>query len=142
MTCCTDSPIFAIASAKHDLIDVFPLPGGPTTATPVLLFNRSFSWTHLLAISFVNPRVSQIFNNATIKFSLSAETGKEELLFGKRSSSNAKNFVVSVSVSFGRVDALIEMRSLPENDKNFFNRPNFINEKILKSQNTYDFNTK
>lgn len=114
MICCTGSPSFAVASARHDLMDVFPLPGGPTTATPVLLFSRSFSCTHLLAISFVSPRASQIFSNAAIRSSLSVEADEGGLILGKRSSNSDRNFVVSASVSFGRVDVLIEMRSLPK----------------------------
>jgi len=59
----------------------------------------------------------------TTKFSFSVEIDKEGLVFGKRSFSNDKNFMVSVSVSFGKVDALIEIRSL---SKKIFYRINLI----------------
>ena len=75
---------------------------------------------HLVVISFVKPRVSQTFNNATTRSSLSVETDKGRLAFGKRSFNNDRNFVVSTSVNFGRVDALIETRSLPKNKKSFY----------------------
>lgn len=91
---------------------VLPHPGGPTIATPVLLFSWSYNWTHLFAISLLSSCSAQSSSKAFCRSCLSINVDDDGLTLGKTSSSRERNREVSSSVNFGNIEALIAATNL------------------------------
>lgn len=108
----TVSPIFVRASNNNFLMVVLPHPGGPTIATPVLLFNWSFNWMHLFAISLPNSCSAQSSNKTFCKSFLSMNVEDDGSAVGKTSSRRERNRGVSSSVNFGNVEDRIAATNL------------------------------
>lgn len=98
---------------------VLPHPGGPTIATPVLLFSWSCNWIHLFAISLLSSCSAQSSSKAFCRSCLSINVDDDGLTLGKTSSSKERNRGVSSSVNFGNIEALIAATNLSYRTRSF-----------------------